>query len=404
MNDTGKKYIIFGCDLFLSKGGVSDYTDNFAKKLNENNILKYVVTPYGRLGDSVYEIKKIPIPLFRGKFLFDKVIVLSKIITLLYYLNFYFRCYIELRKLKAENATIIFTEYYTDKFDILIYITSLLKIKYQIVLHGLDIITAKEKKFIHFDNNIKNAELIIFNSKATKELYNTTFSIQYNDSFILYPGIDLSYIDKNFLSNTADTVIIRKVPEEIVFSTVSYFRKRKGIDRAIKIVYNLHKKNPNIKYYIAGDGIEKENLKLLVKSLNAGEFIKFLGNIDDLTKYQLLKQSDVFILPNYSVNNSDFEGFGISFIEASLCHNLVIGGNHGGVKEAVLNNITGYLLDFDDEECIDRNAVFIEKCLMDKKQCDEIKNAGVKYVKDNYDWSVLINKFIMHNSQRHVTS
>ncbi len=62
------------------------------------------------------------------------------------------------------------------------------------------------------------------------------------------------------------------------------------------------------------------------------------------------------------------EGFGIVFLEAGACEKPVIGGNSGGVEDAVLDGVTGLLIDPTDIEAISRSALqlFLDNALADK--------------------------------------
>ena len=180
----------------------------------------------------------------------------------------------------------------------------------------------------------------------------------------------------------------------IVFSTVSRLVKRKGIDIAIRIVHALAGMGHPVRYYIGGVGGEGERLGALIRELKAGEYIFLLGSLEEAEKYRLLADSDVFILPTHSNKNTDFEGFGISFIEASLFGNVVIGGNHGGVTEAVVDGETGFLFDFDEEASIGKAVTAIAACIDDPGRMEKIKNAGMSYVKREFDWNAIVEKFI----------
>ncbi len=387
------QYIIFVCDLFKSRGGVSDYTHNLANRLLAAGRLKYVITPYGRLGESDYEIRKADIPLFRGTSPFDKIWPAGKLYTLFYYLKYYATCYRLMQRLKQENATLIFTEYYIDKFDILIYMARTLRIRYMIVFHGLDLMMAKEGSFLHFEKNVRSAELVIYNSLATENLQKSLWNIPCKATHILYPGVDVTAIESIHMQRPVRTVY-RNSADELVFSTVSHLGKRKGIDKAIRIVHAMHATRPGVKYFIGGSGPEREYLGNLVRELKAEDYIFFLGKIDDEAKFDLLRQSNVFLLPNYSLNNKDFEGFGISFIEASLCGNVVIGGAHGGAVEAVAHGKTGFLFNFDEESAMQNCINTLNDILNRPEQVAEIEAAGAEYVRQRYDWAVLGRQFL----------
>lgn len=359
----------------------------------KRNRLRYVLTPFGKNESIIYDVKKFEVSLTRRDSSFDKYRLIGKWRTLLYYCRIYTKSYAAWKKLGIDKntTTIIFTEYYTWQFDIIIYMARLLKIPYGIVFHGLDLICVQKRNFRHFRGNFSGADFIIFNSKATEALCNTLFHAVHERSVVIYPGIDVPMIESVSPSANGEKSL-RTDPDAVIFTTVSRLVYRKGIDIAIRIVSDLAKKNGKIRYYIGGSGNERENLEALVKQLNAEEYIFFLGGIDNDKKYQLLRDSDFFILPNHSAGNNDFEGFGISFIEASFFGNIIIGGNHGGVKEAVSDQETGFLFDFDDEASIDKAVAVITACIDNPQLMQKIKKNGVEYVKSRYDWNFVIER------------
>ena len=54
---------------------------------------------------------------------------------------------------------------------------------------------------------------------------------------------------------------------------------------------------------------------------------------------------DVFVMPSRALNQRDgVEGFGIVFLEAGACAKPVVGGRSGGIADAVLDGVTGVLV------------------------------------------------------------
>ncbi len=92
--------------------------------------------------------------------------------------------------------------------------------------------------------------------------------------------------------------------------TIARLSPRKGIDRTILAVAA----NSNIKYIVAGDGVQRRELEELAQHNNVN--IKFAGAVDEQLKAALYATADVFILPARAEKN-DMEGFGIVYLEAA---------------------------------------------------------------------------------------
>jgi len=388
-------YIPFCSELFQYYGGVSDFTNNLARQLKKKGKLRFVVAAIAEKFDFGFEVIRFDAKFQRGSYALDKWKIFSKFITLWYYTNFYWSSWKSLRKLvkKGQHSCIVFSEYYSSNFDIIIRCARFLNIRYGIVFHGLDLICAKNKKFVHFKENFKEAEFIVFNSHATQDLCTELFHLQAKRTLLVYPGIDIAGVQEKYKDLPRDPTF-RPDQQTIIFSTVSRLIQRKGIDIAIRIVHELAKTYPNIRYYIAGSGEKSAELARLIDQLGDSSSIHMLGEISDARKYQLLEESDFFLLPNHSAEGKDFEGFGISFIEASLLGNVVIGGKQGGVKEAVKDFYSGYLFDFDQEASSDLAIQKIRELLKDREKINEIQCNGTAFVHVNFDWNKLIDEFL----------
>jgi len=78
--------------------------------------------------------------------------------------------------------------------------------------------------------------------------------------------------------------------------------------------------------------------------------VVFVGQVSHDEKFNLLAQADAFVMPNRSLGGRDFEGFGISFLEAGEAEAVAIGGRHGGACEALEDGVTGFTVDTDSDD------------------------------------------------------
>jgi glycosyltransferase involved in cell wall biosynthesis len=125
--------------------------------------------------------------------------------------------------------------------------------------------------------------------------------------------------------------------------TVTRLVKYKRVDVLLDIVNELRKKT-DIKLIIVGTGIELNNLKKKAKELGISDYVSFTGHVNDKKKAELLTQSWIF------VTTSEKEGFGISALEAQKCGTPVVAFANGGLKEAVKDNYSGFLVDDMDKK------------------------------------------------------
>jgi glycosyltransferase involved in cell wall biosynthesis len=132
-----------------------------------------------------------------------------------------------------------------------------------------------------------------------------------------------------------------------VLFTLGRLVKRKGV--AWFVDHVMPRLSDNYLYLVAGDGPEFERIRDIVSKRKIENQVLLLGRVSDDTCKLLLNASDIFIMPNKTVAN-DMEGFGIVIIEAGSCGLPVVASNLQGIKDAVIHEKTGYLVDEGDAD------------------------------------------------------
>ena len=159
-----------------------------------------------------------------------------------------------------------------------------------------------------------------FISKEYKNKYNLNFKTINPPSF----NGKLSFKSKFFKKN-----------KEINFVTVCRLTKEKGVDKLIKIIPYIKTK---IVLNIIGSGPELSNLKQITLENNLSKSVKFLGEISPNKIKENLKKYDCYI------NNSDFEGFPNTVVEAlSVGIPVFASQSYGGINEILNNNKYGLI-------------------------------------------------------------
>ena len=92
----------------------------------------------------------------------------------------------------------------------------------------------------------------------------------------------------------------------------------------------------------------------------------FEGIISEDSKDLFFRTSDLFIMPSYQEGVS-LEGYGITYSEAASYSVPSISGVDGGVKDAVINNYTGWCINPNNENdyCV-KSAPELSIILRDK--------------------------------------
>jgi len=130
--------------------------------------------------------------------------------------------------------------------------------------------------------------------------------------------------------NFVDTKIFKqlKIKRKDQILYIGRLDKVKKIDLGIKAFEKVLKKNPKLKFVIAGDGPEKKNLEKLAKGLN----VKFLGSVKHNNCAKLYSESKLFLSPSLS---------GYTLIESLFCGLPIVAVDLEWTKEIVKNKING---------------------------------------------------------------
>ncbi|MDQ6600121.1 glycosyltransferase family 1 protein [Bacillus salipaludis] len=141
----------------------------------------------------------------------------------------------------------------------------------------------------------------------------------------VYNGVDLNQF-----------VFHRKVQgESFNVGILARLSEEKNHELFINIAKQL-RNNPNIMFYIAGDGPEKENIKNMIKSHSLHHKIKMVGAVHKPEEF--IKEMDLLVLTSYR------EVFPMVVLEAMAVGTPIISIDRGGVGEAIIGNKTGFLI------------------------------------------------------------
>lgn len=172
------------------------------------------------------------------------------------------------------------------------------------------------ERFICVGNGLKNA--VIEYTRTDKDI-------------VVIPNM----VDKNFKYTK------EKSSDTFYFVSIGNLIQSKRFDLTIQAFAKIFKDNHEVKLTIIGDGPLRDDLKTLAKAQGVESQINFTGRMDRCSVAQELQQSNVFVLA------SDYETFGVVYIEAMACGNPVIGTRNGGADD-IINEGCGILVDTDD--------------------------------------------------------
>ena len=133
---------------------------------------------------------------------------------------------------------------------------------------------------------------------------------------------------------------------------------------------------------VAGNGQEKGRLQRIVVERDLGDQVTFLGSVPAEGLSACYAAADIFVHPN-RIDGSDFEGFGMVFLEAAASGLPVIAGRSGGAPEAVDEGRTGLLVSGTDPAEL---ASAISTLVVDPEKRRRMGDAGRARVLSDFSW------------------
>ena len=152
---------------------------------------------------------------------------------------------------------------------------------------------------------------------------------------------------KNELRRKLESLIGISIKNKKILFTIGHLVKRKGVAWFVKNV--MPRLEGSYLYVVAGEGPERRTIQNIVDQYDLQGRVLLLGEISDEDRKLIYNASDIFIMPNITVPG-DVEGFGIVTLEAGSCGLPVVASNIQGLRDAVIDGETGYLVEEGDVE------------------------------------------------------
>jgi glycosyltransferase involved in cell wall biosynthesis len=130
-------------------------------------------------------------------------------------------------------------------------------------------------------------------------------------------------------------------PLRPVFLSNRNFESHYGVDRVLRAFALIQQRVPDAKLIVAGDGPERSALETLAGELGLRN-AEFTGRIAHQKVIDLYNNADIFL------NGSEIDNQPLSLLEAFACGLPVVTTNAGGIRDMVITNKTGLLVNCGD--------------------------------------------------------
>ncbi|MEZ5065340.1 MAG: glycosyltransferase family 4 protein [bacterium] len=256
-------------------------------------------------------------------------------------------------------------------------------VPYVLFAHGEEITTGLLSRRLRFVLPLiyRGAAAVIANSDHTRGILEG-IGVRAERIHVIHPSVPAEDFEGTEERGRALRERHRISPEDPVLLTVGRLQRRKGHDVTIQALPTILARHPEARYVVVGSGEERDSLGELARELGVAEHVLFLGAVPDEDLVGWYGACDLFLMPNRTVNQ-DIEGFGIVFLEAAAAGRAAIAGNTGGTREAVVDGVTGFLVDGAEPAAV---AAAVLRLLDDPALARRLGAAGRERVRRDFSY------------------
>lgn len=155
-------------------------------------------------------------------------------------------------------------------------------------------------------------------------------------------------------------------PDAPVIGEVAHLSSRKGQRYLVEATAILRERWPDLTCLLVGEGDEHDALVRRVRELGLEDAVRLTGYRHDAPA--VMQAMDVVALPSVAI-----EGLGVALIEAAFLGKPVVGSDAPGIREAMIDGVTGLLAPPGDAEAL---AAAIGALLADPVLARQMGQAG----------------------------
>lgn len=231
---------------------------------------------------------------------------------------------------------------------------------------------------------VMNHKLDDYHKKLLRESYDSSDKLisvggKLKEAMKVYTNKEIVVIP-----NIVDTSVFRCEPnkreDRFKFVSVSMLKRDKNIEILLRAFESAFKDNKEVALMVIGDGPERFNLELLAENLGIKEQVEFLGLVERRDLPQYLQRASAFVLP------SNYETFGVAYIEALACGLPIITTRCGGPEDFYEEKL-GYIIPVGDLQALSKVMSHMVSNYYKFKN-DDIS----KYIKEKFSKKVIVEK------------
>ena len=197
----------------------------------------------------------------------------------------------------------------------------------------------------------------------------------------LAPGVDAATFRPGLGNDIRRSLGLADRPVAVC---VSRLMPRKGQDVLIRAWPLVQQQVPDAVLLLVGGGPFRDRLTGMVESAGLSSSVVFTGSVPWPMLPAYYGAGDVFAMPcRTRLGGLDVEGLGIVFLEAAACGLPVVAGDSGGASDAVLDGVTGQVV---DGRSVPAVAAAVTALLGDPDRAAGMGAQGREWVQREWSW------------------
>lgn len=173
------------------------------------------------------------------------------------------------------------------------------------------------------------------------------------------------------------------------FLTVGRLVDKKAPLTTIAAFSRVVERFPKALLRMVGDGPLLKQAKALVKQLGIQENVTFTGVLQRQAILDLMADTYCYVQHSVTATDGDMEGTPNTILEASAVGLPIISTRHAGIKEVVIEGITGYLVNEYDEQGMARHMISLASS---REMAEQLGMAARQHMLQHYHISEQIAK------------
>ena len=258
---------------------------------------------------------------------------------------------------------------------------------FSLAAHSYDVLTSPEI----LPDKIRAADFVVAISEYNRQVIIERCGPEVtNKVHVIRCGLDPKEFESIRLARHATSS--REVNSPVSILTVARLAPKKGHFYLIEALALLKMKGQKFHWTVAGDGPSRETLVRLVHERGIQAQVTFVGGVKSPQVKDLLRQTDIFVLPCVWATSVMVDGIPVALMEAMAAGVPVISTTVSGIPELITHRVDGFLVPPENAEEL---ALAIQVLSDDNDLRERFTRNGAQKIAEEYALDQNVQKLAM---------